>query len=178
MPNLPQHSRNAIESLLERALQTDTPDASGTMAPKAEPAAPPRPLVYSGTMPPPPSEVQAQGFGAPPRNRKFAKRKVSTFNIILVLFGAATVIVLYISNIIAVDRLMMEINSLQKQYGRILSEQEILRAEVNRLSSLERINRKATEELGLVNPKEPPVWIDVDREKIREIEEALEKQRR
>ena len=128
-------------------------------------------------MPPPSAEVQAQGLGAPPRNRKFAKRKISTFNIILLLFGAAAVIVLYISNIIAVDRLMMEINRLQQQHARILSEQEILKAEVNRLSSLERINRKAAEELGLVNPKEPPVWIDVDREKIREIEIALEKRR-
>jgi cell division protein FtsL len=173
MPNLPQHSRNPIEPLLERAMQLNTPD---TKVQKPEPAAPPRPLVYSGTMPSPTPEVEAQGFVTPPRNRKIAKRKISTFNIILMLFGAATVIVLYISNIIAVDRLMMEINSLQKQHGRILSEQELLRAEVNRLSSLERINRRAAEELGLVNPKEPPVWMNVDQEKIREIEEALQKQ--
>lgn len=84
-------------------------------------------------------------------------------------------IVLYISNIIAVDHLMMEINNLQKQHQRMVSEQEILKAEINRLSSLERINRKATEELGLMNPKEPPVWITVDPEKIREVENALQK---
>jgi cell division protein FtsL len=177
MPKLPQHYRDAIEPLLERALQAHPPAVPGSETPKAGQEAPPRPLVYGGTMPPPSAEVQAQGLGAPPRNRKFAKRKISTFNIILLLFGAAAVIVLYISNIIAVDRLMMEINRLQQQHARILSEQEILKAEVNRLSSLERINRKAAEELGLVNPKEPPVWIDVDREKIREIEIALEKRR-
>jgi cell division protein FtsL len=177
MPKLPQHHRDAIEPLLERALQADPPDPSGLDTPMAGPEAPPRPLVYRGTMPPPSPEVQGQGVAAPPRNRKFAKRKVSTFNVILFLFGAAAVIVLYISNIIAVDRLLTEINRLQQQYDRILSEQEILKAEVNRLSSLERIHRKAAEELGLVNPKEPPVWIEIDREKIRDIELALEKQR-
>lgn len=171
MPNLPSHSRNTIEPLLKRAMQPATPEAKNQ---EPERALPPRPLVYSGTMPSPPPEVEAQGFVVPPRNRKIAKRNVSTFNIILMLFGVATVIVLYISNIIAVDRLMMEINSLQQQHSRILSEQELLKAEVNRLSSLERINRKATEELGLVNPKESPVWMNVDREKIREIEEALQ----
>ncbi|HXG38927.1 MAG TPA: FtsL-like putative cell division protein [Bacteroidota bacterium] len=152
-------------------MQPATPEAKDQIP---EPATPPRPLVYSGTMPTSTPNLEGQGFVTPPRNRKIAKRKVSTFNIILMLFGAATVIVLYISNIIAVDRLMMEINSLQQQHSRILSEQELLKAEVNRLSSLERINRKATEELGLVNPKEPPIWMNVDREKIREIEEALQ----
>ncbi len=91
------------------------------------------------------------------------------------LFGAAALIVVYISNIIAVDHLMMEINNLQKQYQSMVSEQEILKAELNRLSSLERINRKATEELGLKNPKEPPVWMTVDPEKIREVEKAIQK---
>lgn len=171
MPNLLQHSRNAIETLIERVVQPGTP------AQTTQPDSLPRPLVYSGTMPPPTLEPGAQGFVTPSRNRKIAKRNVSTFNIILMLFGAATVIVLYISNIIAVDRLMTEINSLQQQHQRILSEQEILKAEVNRLSSLERITRKATDELGLVNPKEPPIWMNIDREKIRNIEETVQKQR-
>ena len=70
---------------------------------------------------------------------------------------------------------MSEINTLQKQHQKMLSEQEILKAEINRLSSLERVNKKAGEELGLVNPKEPPVWIKVDPEKIREVEQAIQK---
>ncbi len=148
------------------------PDAPTKLS---EPSVSARPLVYSGTMPVQPDPMISPGFVTPPRNRKIATRKMSTFNIILILFGAAAVIVLYISNIIAVDRLMTEINTLQKQHRGMLNDQEILKAEINRLSSLERINRKAEEELGLVNPKEPPVWISVDTERIREVEQALQK---
>ncbi|MGH2569192.1 MAG: FtsL-like putative cell division protein [Bacteroidota bacterium] len=141
----------------------------------AEPSPSARPMVYGGTMPAPPDQPSSPGSVAMPRNRKITTRTVSTFYIILLLFGAAAVIVLYISNIIAVDHLMMEINNLQKQNQRLMSEQEILKAEINRLSSLERVNRIAAEELGLVNPKEPPVWMSVDPERVRAVEEALQK---
>ena len=130
-------------------------------------------MFYKGTMPDPSGEVSPASMY---RNRKLAApRKVSTFNIILMLFAAATVIVLYVSNIIAVSQLMSEINTLNGQYQKALNEQEILKAEINRLSSLERINRKAAEELGLVNLKTPPVWLNVDPEKIREVQEAIQK---
>lgn len=165
---MPKLFGNSVESPVNRILE---PDAPVTLS---EPSVPARPLVYSGTMPATPNTMTSPGIVTPPRNRKIATRKTSTFNIILILFGAAAVIVLYISNIIAVDRLMMEINALQKKHQRMLSEQEILKAEINRSSSLERINRKA-EELGLVNPKEPPVWMSVDGEKVRDVEQALQK---
>jgi hypothetical protein len=47
----------------------------------------------------------------------------------------------------------------------------MLKARINKLASLERIQEKA-EELGLKSLRQPPVWIDVDKERIREIEEA------
>jgi cell division protein FtsL len=140
-----------------------------------ETPAPSRPMVYNGTMPAPLATPVSPGYIRPAQNRKVAVRKVSTFNLILMLFGIAAVTVLYISNIIAVDRLMMEINTLQKQHQKMVSDQEFLKAEINRLSSLERVNKKAADELGLINPKEPPVWITVDLGKIREIEQALRK---
>ena len=140
-----------------------------------ESPAPSRPMVYNGTMPQQPSAPAVPGYIRPPQNRKIAVRKVSTFNLILLLFGVAALIVLYISNIIAVGTLMSEINTLQKQHQKILSEHEILKAEINRLSSLERVNKKAAEELGLINPKEPPVWISIDPDKVRQAEQALHK---
>jgi len=132
-------------------------------------------MLYKGTMPGPTGEMSPSMPIGLYRNRKVTTRKVSTFNLIVMLLGTAAAIVLYISNVIAVDTLMSEINALQTQHRKILSEQEILRAEVNRLSSLERINRRAAEDLGLVNPKEPPVLLSVDPEKVREVEEALKK---
>jgi len=160
--------RNSVETLFNRANEPQTDLHLG-------PNPPARLMVYSGTTPGPQEQPSSLGTTATPRNRKITKRRMSTFYIILLLFGAAAVIVFYISNIIAVDHRMMEINTLQKQNQRLTSEQEILRAEINRLSSLERVNRIAAEELGLVNPKEPPVWMSVDPEKIREVEETLQK---
>lgn len=134
-------------------------------------------MMYSGTMPGPSETSATPGYVRPPQNRKVAVRKVSTFSLILVLLGSAAVIVLYISNIIAVDRLMLDINTMQKQHQKMLSDQEILKAEINRLSSLERVNKKAAEELGLMNPKEPPVWISIDPEKVHAVEKAIQKRK-
>jgi cell division protein FtsL len=164
MANLFRHTRNHVA---ERSAQSDA------LATTSDSTAPQPPFVYRGTLQSPP-DAALSGVVTPPRNRKVTKRKVSTFSIILILFSVAAVSVLYISNIIAVNTLMMEISILQKRHSRIVSEQEILKAEINRLSSLERINRKAAEELGLVNPTEPPRWISVDQEKIREVEQALQ----
>ncbi|HEX9828897.1 MAG TPA: FtsL-like putative cell division protein [Bacteroidota bacterium] len=157
--------KNSVETLVNRALEPEKPKS-------ITPEIPSQPMFYKGTLPDPTGEVSPAALY---RNRKVAPRKVSTFNIIMMLFAAAAAIVLYVSNIIAVDQLMGEINTLQTQHRKMLSEQEILKAEINRLSSLERINRKAAEELGLANPKAPPVWLSIDPEKVRTVEEALQK---
>lgn len=94
----------------------------------------------------------------------------STFNTLLFLFFAAVAIVLYISNIIAVNRLAVEVNDLQQAYDAIRNENEILRAEINRRSSLERIGRLATEQLGLQHPKEPAKWIEVDHKQLERLQ--------
>jgi cell division protein FtsL len=78
------------------------------------------------------------------------------------LFLAAVGIILYISNIIAVNRLVVEVNDLQQKYAAVMNENEILRAEVNRRASLERIGKIATEKLGLQHPKEQPQTLEVD----------------
>lgn len=163
--------RNSVETLVNRALERD--EKPERPAQNIAPEIPQRPMFYKGTMPEPGGEASPASLY---RNRKVAApRKVSTFNIILMLFAAATMIVLYVSNIIAVSQLLGEINTLNTQYRKILDEQEILKAEINRLSSLERINRKAAEELGLVNPKTPPVWLNIDPERVREVQEAIQK---
>ncbi len=160
---------NSAEVLFQRALTPEpltTSNKATGVGSNAIPVTPTLPRTYTPASP-------AVGEVVPMRNRKVVRRKVSTFNIILLLLGSAAAIVLYIGNIIAVDRLVAEIDALQRQHQKILSEQEILRAEANRLSGLERINKKATEELGLVNPKQPPVQLNVDQQRIRDIEEAL-----
>lgn len=154
----------------DQELLTQRPETGRNTGPERMP-------IYPGNMPlgpqattPPPPPPQSTGPISPLRNRKAVRRKVSPFSIMVVLILAAIAIVLYISNIIAVNQLMSEVNSLEREHRQILMEQEILRAQINRLASLERIQEKA-EELGLSSLREPPVWMKVDPERIRTVEE-------
>jgi len=106
-------------------------------------------------------------------NKKTALRKHSTFNIVGALFGLAVVSLLYTSNVITVNQLAKEVNDLNDRYTKIISANELLKAEINRKSSLDRINRIATDDLGMVNPKEAPVWFEIDPEQLEETREQM-----
>ena len=134
----------------------------------------PEPTVYSGTM----MENLGEGVESTGRNRKSTRRTFSTFNLMLMLLGSAVIIVLYISNVIKVSQLLAEIDKLEAQHRRMTMEQELLHAQVNRMSSLERVRKLSEEQLGLRNPTEPPVWIKVDEEKIRAVEQAANRPRK
>jgi len=101
-------------------------------------------------------------------NRPFRRRKVSNFNILLSLFILAVVSVLYISNIIAVNRRVVEVEELKMAFSRIENMNEILRSEINRKTSMERITKISTEQLGLQYPKQPPIWFEIDRDNLQE----------
>ncbi len=136
------------------------------------PTLPQRPDVYPGTVGTVAAE-RSQASGQ--RNRRIVRRRISPFSIVLLLIGTAIGTVLYIGNIIAVDQLMNEINSLETQHRRILMEQEIMKAQINKMASLERIQELAERELDLIVPKEPPVWLTIDPEKARRVEEEVPK---
>ncbi len=101
-------------------------------------------------------------------NKKTEKRKHSTFNIVGALFLLAVASLLYTSNVIAVNQLAKEVNDLTNRYNAIVSANEVLKAEINRKSSLDRIGTLAAG-LGMTNPKEAPVWIEIDRDKVDEL---------
>jgi cell division protein FtsB len=123
--------------------------------------------IYNGDV------VSDQPVSGPQRevraNRKTVRRKHSTFNIVSGLFIVAALSLLYTGNVIAVNQLMKEVNDLNNRYNTIVSNTEVLKAEIARKSSLDRIGLTAKEELGLTNPKEPPVWFEVDQDKVDEV---------
>ena len=163
--------RNTAEVLAERAMSPDErPKGQRVTASSNQPKE--RRLIYSGTMPVPPQADLPPGITKSPTNRRFTKRKVSPFNIILVLMGTAAAIVLYISNIIAVNQLVNDIHKSDVHLQEILSEQEILKAQINQMSSLEHVRKRAEDELGLRNPTDVPRWLNVDQDKIQTVEEA------
>lgn len=150
--------------------ETGVPVRSGL--PPVPPAnLPSRPEVYPGNMPVGRPIDLPTTLVPGPRNRKILRRRTSPFSVVVVLLGVAVAIVLYISNIIAVGQLLNEINALQTQYDQITMEQEILKAQINKMASLERIQEKA-QGLDLKNPSESPIWLQIDQEKLKQLEEA------
>jgi cell division protein FtsL len=141
---------------------TDTP---GTMT---EPlaATPPveRRYVYNGESP-----ADRMVDAAPRSNRPVKRRKRSPFNMIATLVAVSLLIVFYVWNKITVDRLAIEVNELQAQYQKTLNASDVLRAEINKKSTLERIGGMATQ-LGLTYPKEQPVPFEIDGDKLQELE--------
>jgi len=120
-----------------------------------------------------PDRMGAVVSSGPRANRPILKRRVSPSSVLLVLFGAAIAIVLYISNVIAVGNLLAEINALENRHRKMVMEQERLQFEIRQLASLERIQSRAESELGLAAVRVAPNWMSIDRDKIRDIEEAL-----
>jgi cell division protein FtsB len=110
------------------------------------------------------------------RNKKQKKRKVSPFSIVMFLLGGAVSSVLYIGNILAVGHLIVQINQLQIKHQQILSEQELLKAQINRLSGLERIQQLAQDQLGLHQTRQLPVWIEINPDRMNEVEEVFQRQ--
>ena len=135
-----------------------------------------RDMVYNGTTNSLNNEVAPVNTLQALHNKKQKKRRVSPFTIVLLLLGGAVSSVLYIGNILAVGHLMVQINLLQTKHQQILNEQELLKAQINRLSGLERIQQLAHDQLGLQNPRQLPVWIEIDPERINEVEEIFQQQ--
>jgi len=96
---------------------------------------------------------------APARSRR--GRGLTTFNIVAMLIFFAVLLVVYISNVVTVDSLMMQQIELEREEQLLLQERENLRGEINMLSSYNRIQKIATETLGLVHADQQPYSLTV-----------------
>ena len=165
--------QNLGEIYAARAMEDIEPPQFPISIPKIREA---RDMVYNGTPEPLNSEPATVNTQQAPRNKKQKKRRVSPFAIVVLLLGVAVSSVLYIGNILAVGHLIVQISQLQTKHQQILNEQELLKAQINRLSGLERIQQLAHDQLGLRNTRQLPVWIEISRERINEVEETFQKQ--
>lgn len=123
------------------------------------------------------TQANAPGYAIPRQNvrRINTKKRTKTSNIVGILFLIASVALLYVGNVIAVNNLAKEVNDLNAKHNQINSTNEVIKAEINRKASLERISLMAQEKLGMTNPKEAPVWFEVDPEKEIEVKEKLKR---
>jgi cell division protein FtsL len=136
-----------------------------------------RDMVYNGTETVPNEKIESPDGSPIAMNKRHKRRKVSPFTVILFLLSGAVASVLYIGNILAVGRLMAQNNQLQMKHRQIINGQELLKAQINRLSSLERIQQVARDQLGLQNSKQLPVWIEINPERVNQVEEVLQQQK-
>jgi cell division protein FtsL len=159
------------ELYASRATEEMEPLTSTISIPKIREA---RDMVYNGTSDPINDGMATVNTLHAPRNNKQTRRRISPFTIVLLLLGGAVSSVMYISNILAVGHLMVQINQLQTKHQQILNQQELLKAQINRLSGLERIQQLAHDQLQLQNSRQLPVWIEVDPERVNEVEEIFQ----
>lgn len=96
------------------------------------------------------------------QNRRTARPTFSIFNVILAVFTLGFLVVVYIHNIIEVNRLVVEVTSLEERIQRQTDANKTLQAEVNSKASLDRIGTSASEMLGMSYPQEQPQWFVID----------------
>src|SRR5579862_6947253 len=123
-------------------------------------------FVYNGDAP--------RNVEAPARtNRPVRRKRQSPFAMISLLLLASMLIVFYIWNKISVNRIARDVDDLQNQYQKILNANDLLRAEINQKSRLDRIEKIATEQLKMSYPKQQPAWFELDQEKLKKVEAAI-----
>lgn len=118
------------------------------------------------------------GYAVPQNVRTSrSRKKTKTSNVVGILFLVAIIAVLYVGNVIAVNNLAKEVDDLQYRYTQIVSTNEVIKSEINRKASLERISLMAQEKLGMINPKEAPEWFAVNADRAEEIRARIGKKK-
>jgi len=114
-------------------------------------------------------EQNGTADAAETKRRKYSSPTVSKF--IVILGGIVLVLLVIVNNSVTVDRLVIDISSLDSTYKEIKFQNDSLQAEVKKLSSAERITRIASEKLGLVYSSQTLDKIEIDKDKINEAEQ-------
>lgn len=84
------------------------------------------------------------------------RRLLNRWSIFALVFVSALATVLYVNNVITVDRLLRDTEAMRKSIDSLRTVNQSLQTEVFRLQSAERVTRIATERLGMVPPPQAP----------------------
>lgn len=83
------------------------------------------------------------------KNKNQSNKKISIFYFLIMLIVTSIIVVIYINNIIEVNRLAVENNALKEEIKNNVQVNDQLRTEAEQLSSFERIKSIATERYDL-----------------------------
>ena len=92
------------------------------------------------------------------------RRLLNRWSIFALVFVSALATVLYVNNVITVDKLLRETQAMKKSADSLRDVNQSLQTEVFRLQSAERVTRIATERLGMMPPPQAPTVIEADGE--------------
>lgn len=84
------------------------------------------------------------------------RRLLNRWSIFGLLFVSSVVIVLFVSNALAVNKLLFELDSLQKEHEKILHQNELLRQQIVQLQAADRITDIAHTKLGMIQAPTAP----------------------
>ncbi len=115
--------------------------------------------IFNGDGHPLPSDVMVR------KNKPGNKKRQSPLKTIVAIFLLTALGVFTIKNIVTIDQLAQDINDKRLRYSAIKNTNELLKAEINRKSGMERIIPIAQKDLGMMLPKEQPIWLNHGKEK-------------
>lgn len=120
--------------------------------------------IYNG------NAVPSKAGSTPRQNRTVKVRSKSSISILAIIAFVSFMIVGYIWNKICVNKLVVEVNDLNNLHEKLVNENSFILAEINKKSSLERIEKKIlTDKLELISPREQPIWFEFDDLKLAQI---------
>lgn len=90
------------------------------------------------------------------------KKRVSRWKLFGLLLLSASLMLLYVSNVLYVDAQLEEMQSMKKIYNSIKNGNELLKTEIIKLESADRIIPYAENELGMLKPDKPPKVLQSD----------------
>jgi len=103
--------------------------------------------------------------------RKNKERSVSLFNLLVSVFVAAAIIVVFVNNIIVVNGLMLSNNNLRNDITSTQNTNNGLQTEIERLSSFENIKSVAVDKLKLSYSPDKPKRITINKSELENLKQ-------
>jgi hypothetical protein len=101
--------------------------------------------------------------------RNVKPKKLSLFNLMIMLFISAGIIVFFVNNIISVNALVVENSNIHTEINKSVTVNNNLQTEIERLTNFDNIKNTAVSKLGLEYPVTKPKKITVQKSEIENI---------
>jgi cell division protein FtsL len=101
--------------------------------------------------------------------RSTKTRKISLFNLMVMLFITAGIIVFFVNNIIAVNALVVDNSNIQAEISKSVAANNNLQTEIERLTNFDNIKNTAVDKLGLQYSTTKPQKIIMEKSELEKL---------